>query len=136
MPAHKLTCRTKRVGGGFGGKETRFIPCTAGAAVAARQLNRPVRLALDRHEDMQITGHRHAFVSKYKVARAPGMHAVQLQLVCGLGENCVRSVCDVKKGRFLTVHGWALLRGPLSLFMIMSGLCLHEVLMRPASSEL
>lgn len=67
IPAHKLTCRTKRVGGGFGGKETRFIPCTAGAAVAARQLNRPVRLALDRHEDMQITGHRHAFVSKYKV---------------------------------------------------------------------
>ena len=68
LPSHKVVCHVKRVGGAFGGKETRFIPVTAAAAVAAREINRPVRIALDRHEDMAITGHRHPFFIKYKVS--------------------------------------------------------------------
>ncbi|KAK9830775.1 hypothetical protein WJX74_006631 [Apatococcus lobatus] len=67
LPSHKVVCHVKRVGGAFGGKETRFIPVTAAAAVAAREINRPLRIALDRHEDMAITGHRHPFFIKYKV---------------------------------------------------------------------
>ena len=45
----------------------RFFSCTAAAALAARQLGKPVRVQLDRHEDMQIIGHRHPFYAEYKV---------------------------------------------------------------------
>lgn len=61
----QVVCRMKRMGGGFGGKETRsvFISCTA--ALAAHLTQRPVRVTLDRDVDMLITGQRHAFVAKY-----------------------------------------------------------------------
>ena len=58
----------KRVGGGFGGKETRSIPVSAICAVAADKFGRPVRIMLDRDEDMLLTGHRHSFLSKYAVS--------------------------------------------------------------------
>lgn len=48
--------QTKRLGGGFGGKETRGIFIHCAAAVPAYHLRRPVRLTLDRDEDMQMTG--------------------------------------------------------------------------------
>ena len=48
--------QTKRLGGGFGGKETRGIFLHCAAAVPAYHLRRPVRLCLDRDEDMQMTG--------------------------------------------------------------------------------
>ena len=67
VPEHKVVCKTKRLGGGFGGKETRAIFINCAAAVPAYDLQRPVRLCLDRDEDMQMTGHRHAFYGKYKV---------------------------------------------------------------------
>ena len=46
----------KRMGGGFGGKETRTVFVAASCAVAAKKLGRPVRMTLDRDEDMSITG--------------------------------------------------------------------------------
>lgn len=64
-PAAKVVCRVKRMGGGFGGKETRSVFASCAAAVAAKKINRPVRLTLARNVDMLTTGHRHAFVSKY-----------------------------------------------------------------------
>ncbi|CAH8353203.1 unnamed protein product [Eruca vesicaria subsp. sativa] len=63
----KVVCKTKRVGGGFGGKETRSAFIAAAASVPAYLLNRPVKLILDRDVDMMISGHRHSFVGKYKV---------------------------------------------------------------------
>lgn len=68
IPQHKVVCHVKRIGGGFGGKESRSVPWNAAAAVPAYLLRRPVRLILDRDEDMHYTGHRHAFLGKYKVA--------------------------------------------------------------------
>ncbi|CAN0046067.1 unnamed protein product, partial [Choristocarpus tenellus] len=62
----KVICRVKRLGGGFGGKETRSIFLSCVAAVGASVTGRPVRLALDRDVDMQITGHRHAFLARYR----------------------------------------------------------------------
>lgn len=58
---------TPSSGGGFGGKESRaaFINCAC--AVPAYLLRRPVRISLDREEDMQITGTRHPFGARYKV---------------------------------------------------------------------
>jgi xanthine dehydrogenase/oxidase len=71
IPMHKVVVRTKRLGGGFGGKETRAAFLNAAAAVPAYLLRRPVRLVLDRDEDMSMTGHRHPFMAKYKVGFTP-----------------------------------------------------------------
>lgn len=65
--AHKVVCKTKRLGGGFGGKETRAIIANLAAAVGAYHTGKPVSVVMDRDEDMQITGQRHAYVTKYKV---------------------------------------------------------------------
>ncbi|WIA42814.1 hypothetical protein OEZ86_008746 [Tetradesmus obliquus] len=67
VPMHKLVCKTKRIGGGFGGKETRSIFIHCAAAVPAYHLRRPVKAILDRDEDMQMTGTRHPFQASYKV---------------------------------------------------------------------
>ena len=64
-PASKVVVRVKRMGGGFGGKETRSVFASTAAAVAAKITSRPVRLTLSREVDMKVTGTRHAFVSKY-----------------------------------------------------------------------
>ena len=67
-PAAKVVVRMKRMGGGFGGKETRSVFASCAAAVAAKRTSRPVRLTLPRNVDMLITGHRHAFASKYNAS--------------------------------------------------------------------
>ncbi|KAK1409893.1 hypothetical protein QVD17_36422 [Tagetes erecta] len=67
LPMSKVVCKVKRIGGGFGGKETRSAFFAAVASVPAYLLNRPVKLTLDRDIDMQISGQRHSFIGKYKV---------------------------------------------------------------------
>lgn len=67
IPMSKVVCKTKRIGGGFGGKETRSATFAAAAAVPSFLLNRPVKITLDRDTDMMITGQRHSFLGKYKV---------------------------------------------------------------------
>ena len=71
LPGHKVVARTKRIGGGFGGKETRAINLSCAAAVPAYLLRRPVRLIQDRDEDMHTSGHRHPFLSRYKARCCP-----------------------------------------------------------------
>ena len=58
----------KRMGGGFGGKETRSVFVALCAAVAAHKCNAPVKICLDRDVDMSITGTRHPFVCQYTAA--------------------------------------------------------------------
>ncbi|KAK3874324.1 hypothetical protein Pcinc_020737 [Petrolisthes cinctipes] len=67
VDANKVVCRVKRMGGGFGGKETRTIVACIPICVAARKLGRCVRVALERDEDMVMTGGRHPFFSRWKV---------------------------------------------------------------------
>ena len=50
----QVVVTVKRMGGGFGGKESRSVPLSAVVAVAAAKTGRPVRLMLDRDEDMAI----------------------------------------------------------------------------------
>ena len=59
LPQHKVVVRAKRLGGGFGGKESRTVPITAAAAIAAFKHHRPVRINVDRDVDMLITGQVH-----------------------------------------------------------------------------
>jgi xanthine dehydrogenase/oxidase len=72
IPSSCVTCKVKRMGGGFGGKETRsvFIACAVG--VAAKKLQRPVKINVERDVDMMITGQRHPFVAKYRAGLHPG----------------------------------------------------------------
>jgi xanthine dehydrogenase/oxidase len=58
VPACKVICKVKRIGGAFGGKEVLTVHMAAVAAVAARALNRPVRMLLTRKQDMSISGER------------------------------------------------------------------------------
>lgn len=67
VPAHKIVSKLKRIGGGFGGKETRSVMISCAAAVAAHKLKQPIRMSLDRDEDMGITGTRHPYYSTYRV---------------------------------------------------------------------
>nr|XP_026690657.1 xanthine dehydrogenase/oxidase-like [Ciona intestinalis] len=64
---NKIVVRMKRMGGGFGGKETRFHVFSNPAVVAANKCGKPIRCVLTRQEDMQMTGQRHPFYGKYKV---------------------------------------------------------------------
>lgn len=68
IPNHKVVAKVKRLGGGFGGKETRTSLLAVPVAIAAYKLKKPVRAVLDRDEDMQTTGYRHPCLIKYKVA--------------------------------------------------------------------
>ena len=60
--------KTRRMGGGFGGKETQGNHFACLAAVAAKKLSRAVKFRPDRDEDMAVTGKRHDFRVDYDVA--------------------------------------------------------------------
>ena len=66
--ANKIVSKVKRLGGGFGGKETRSIQLAAICAAAAKKIKRPVRCMLNRDEDIMTSGQRHPFLGKWKVA--------------------------------------------------------------------
>lgn len=68
LSASRVVCKVLRLGGGFGGKESRAVLVALPVALAAHRLGRPVRCMLDRDEDMAITGTRHPFYFKYRVA--------------------------------------------------------------------
>jgi xanthine dehydrogenase large subunit len=65
--SHNIVVECRRMGGGFGGKESQSaLWCTA-AAIAAAKLKRPVKLRADRDDDMLVTGKRHCFHYEYEV---------------------------------------------------------------------
>src|SRR5690606_32988190 len=67
VPNHAVTVEIRRMGGGFGGKETQANQFAAIAAVAAKRLGRPVKIRPDRDDDMTATGKRHDFLIDYEV---------------------------------------------------------------------
>ncbi|KAK6400373.1 hypothetical protein LTR95_019313, partial [Oleoguttula sp. CCFEE 5521] len=68
VAANKIVSKVKRLGGGFGGKETRSIQLAAICAIAAKKVQRPVRCMLNRDEDILTSGQRHPFLARWKVA--------------------------------------------------------------------
>ena len=68
IASHDVVVECRRMGGGFGGKETQMSQFACIAAVLARRSGRPVKLRLDRDDDMRSTGKRHAFSHRYDVA--------------------------------------------------------------------
>ncbi len=67
VASHAVTIEVRRMGGGFGGKETQANQWAALAAIAAKKLGRAVKIRLDRDEDMVVTGKRHDFMIDYDV---------------------------------------------------------------------
>ncbi|KAI5301359.1 hypothetical protein KEM55_002266 [Ascosphaera atra] len=65
---NKILARTKRLGGGFGGKESRAAQLSSICALAAKKTRRPVRCMLNRDEDIITSGQRHPFRGDWKVA--------------------------------------------------------------------
>ncbi len=61
VPDHAVVCETRRMGGGFGGKESQASLIAAIAALLAARTRRPVKYRLDRDDDMKMTGKRHDF---------------------------------------------------------------------------
>jgi xanthine dehydrogenase large subunit len=66
VPDHSVVVEVRRMGGGFGGKETQGAWFAGMAALAATKTGRPAKLRLDRDDDMIMTGKRHDFVIKYR----------------------------------------------------------------------
>jgi xanthine dehydrogenase large subunit len=67
LSAKDVVVQCRRMGGGFGGKETQPALVACIAAIGARKTGRPVKLRLDRDADMLITGKRHPFDLSYEV---------------------------------------------------------------------
>ena len=64
---HSVCVENRRMGGGFGGKETQGAWFAAMAALVATTTGRPAKLRVDRDDDMIMTGKRHDFVIEYDV---------------------------------------------------------------------
>ncbi len=64
--SNSITVLVRRIGGGFGGKETNFMTASI-CSLLAHKTKCPVKLRLDRDDDIIITGKRHEFFSDYEV---------------------------------------------------------------------
>ena len=65
--SHNIVVECRRMGGGFGGKESQSALWCAASSIAAHHLKRPVKLRADRDDDMLVTGKRHCFYYEYEV---------------------------------------------------------------------
>uniref|UniRef100_A0A4W2IRX1 Aldehyde oxidase 2 n=1 Tax=Bos indicus x Bos taurus TaxID=30522 RepID=A0A4W2IRX1_BOBOX len=88
IPINRITCHVKRVGGGFGGKIGRPAVFGAIAAVGALKTGHPIRLVLDREDDMLITGGRHPLFGKYKVGFMNNGRIKALDIECFINGGC------------------------------------------------
>ncbi|MBG9388277.1 xanthine dehydrogenase molybdopterin binding subunit [Caenimonas aquaedulcis] len=93
-----VTVECRRMGGGFGGKETQAGHLAVWAALAARKFRRPVKLRLDRDDDFMITGKRHPFAYDYTVGYDGSGLVTALKLTmlanCGFSADLSGPVAD------------------------------------------
>jgi xanthine dehydrogenase/oxidase len=106
VKANQVTVCVEQIGGGFGGKQNRAVFIGAVAAVAARKLRRPVRVALHRSMDTQVIGKRHPYLGTYHVAfSGDGMlHGMKLDY-CSEGGNTTDASFAVLKGSCMMSDG-------------------------------
>ncbi len=67
LPMHLIEVDVTRLGGGFGGKEDQATPWAVMAALAAHDLQGPIKLVLHRMDDMYMTGKRHPYDADFKI---------------------------------------------------------------------
>jgi xanthine dehydrogenase large subunit len=98
VPNHAVTVEVRRMGGGFGGKESQGNLPACVAALVAKRTGRPAKCCYDRDDDMMITGKRHDFRIDYRAGfddegRILGVefdHAVR----CGMSMDLSSAICD------------------------------------------
>ncbi|MDP1692264.1 MAG: xanthine dehydrogenase molybdopterin binding subunit [Burkholderiaceae bacterium] len=118
LSAHHVQVQCRRMGGGFGGKESQSALFACVAALAARQLHRPVKLRLDRDDDFLITGRRHGFEYDFEAGfddqgRVLG---VAIDMIANAGFSAdlsppvmTRALCHFDNAYWLPhveMHGW------------------------------
>ncbi|MCC2615735.1 xanthine dehydrogenase molybdopterin binding subunit [Aestuariibacter halophilus] len=98
VPLNKVVVDMRRMGGGFGGKETQAAQWACLAAVLARRNGRAVKLRLPRAQDMQATGKRHPFENGYTVGfDAQGLIQachVDISGNCGISADLSDAIVD------------------------------------------
>ena len=108
--AHEVSVQCRRMGGGFGGKESQPALIAAIAAVLAQRNGCAVKLRLDRDVDMIATGKRHDFIADYEVGFDAGGRIIALKLMmasrCGYSADLSgpvndRAICHVDNAYFL-----------------------------------
>ena len=67
VPQNAIEVVTRRMGGGFGGKETDSSQLACVCAIFSKKTKRPVKARLSRRDDILLTGKRHDFVANYEV---------------------------------------------------------------------
>ena len=107
---NQVLVEMRRMGGGFGGKESQSALFACIASIAARLLNRPVKMRLDRDDDMMITGKRHGFHFEYKLGfnDAGLIQAVDIDMAAQAGFSAdltgpvvTRAVCHLDNAYYL-----------------------------------
>ena len=93
-----VTVEVRRMGGGFGGKETQPALLACIAALLALATGRPVKYRMDRDDDMIMTGKRHDFFNRYDIGydddgRIRGVKA-ELAARCGMSPDLSHAIVD------------------------------------------
>ncbi|MFP6847128.1 MAG: xanthine dehydrogenase molybdopterin binding subunit [Pseudomonas sp.] len=98
VPMHKIVIDMRRMGGGFGGKETQAAGPACLCAVIAHLTGRPTKMRLPRVEDMQMTGKRHPFYVEYDVGFDDNglLHGIEIELAgnCGYSPDLSGAIVD------------------------------------------
>tara|TARA_B100000902_G_scaffold5461_1_gene7121 strand:+ start:2836 stop:5109 length:2274 start_codon:yes stop_codon:yes gene_type:complete len=88
----------RRIGGGFGGKETQSFLFAAITSIAAKKLSKPVKLRVDRDDDMIMTGKRHDFLFDYEVGFNKSGEILALKIMmasrCGISPDLSGAIND------------------------------------------
>ena len=95
---HAVRVECRRMGGGFGGKETQAGQLAVWSAIAAHKLKCPIKLRLDRDDDFLVTGKRHPFAYDYTVGFDDSGRITGLKLMmaanCGFSADLSGPVAD------------------------------------------
>jgi xanthine dehydrogenase large subunit len=98
VPDAFVTVETRRMGGGFGGKESQACQWAAIAALGARVTGKPCKVRLDRDDDFVLTGKRHDFRADWRVgyddAGRIKVYDVMLNARCGCSADLSLGVVD------------------------------------------
>ena len=98
LPMHAVRVEVRRMGGGFGGKESQGNPLAVACAIAARLTGQPCRMRYDRDDDMVITGKRHDFRISYRVGcdDSGKINGISFRHYgrCGWNQDLSLAVCD------------------------------------------
>jgi len=119
LASHHVQVQCRRMGGGFGGKESQSALFACVAALAARRLQRPVKLRVDRDDDFLVTGRRHCFWYEYEVGYDDDgrLLGAELTMVSRAGHSAdlsgpvmTRAICHFDNAYHLpdvSIHGYS-----------------------------